>query len=122
MKKVLILAAVTASFAVGGIAMAGTPGSSNNNSPMAKMTGQGKAMGSGGADTYTDPVFGQVTCNETQHPQFDTVSCTMATPLSNAAGSSGTVGWYSDFNGKLGTFTYTVSADGSSYSGKATYN
>jgi hypothetical protein len=113
MKKVIFLAAVTASFAIaGGIAIAGTPGSSNGQT--AKLVGQGAA-------SYADPIFGDVTCNETQHPKFDTVSCRIANPNPALAGTSSTNAWLSDFNGALGTITYSVSADGTSYSGKATY-
>jgi hypothetical protein len=115
MKKLIILAAMTASFAmVAGIANAGTPGSQSNGQTD-KMTGHNNAA------SYTDGFFGPVTCNETQHPQFDTVSCRMATPNAALAGVSSTVGWLSDFNGKYGTLTYTVSADGSSYTAHATY-
>ncbi len=72
------------------------------------------------AASYSDPFFGDTRCNETQHRKFDTISCNLSAP-SSLAGTSGTVGWYSDFNGALGTFDYTVSADGLSYSGKANY-
>jgi hypothetical protein len=120
MKKAIIFGALASLAVVSGIAHAGTPGSSNGQS--LKMTGLGKQASQGGAAGYNDPFFGPNTrCNETQHPTFDTVSCTLATPNLSLAGTSGTVGWYSDFNGNLGTFTYTVSADGLSYSGKATY-
>ena len=114
MKKV-ILAAIAVSFAVvGGVAIAGTPGS-HGNGVTDKLTGKNAA-------SYTDAVFGPVTCNETQHPKFDTVSCSIADPNPALAGTSGTNGWISDFNGtSLGTITYSVSADGTSYSGKATY-
>jgi hypothetical protein len=112
-KKVVILA-VAAAVAIGsGIAIAGTPGSQSNG-VTAKLVGQGAAK-------YTDVFFGDTTCNETQHPKFDTVSCRFSTPNLALAGTSGAIGWDSDFNGTYGTFTYTVSADGTSYSGKATY-
>jgi hypothetical protein len=111
MKKI-ILAAVAASFAVAGTAYAGTPGSSNGITT--KLTGNTSA-------DYADPVFGSTSCNETQHPKFDTVSCTLGTPNLALAGTSSTVGWLSDFNGTYGSFTYTFSADGSTYTGKATY-
>jgi hypothetical protein len=112
MKKKIILAAFAASL-VPGVALAGTPGSSN--SVTQKMTGKS-------ATAYSDVVFGDTTCNETQHPKFDTVACTLSSANLGLAGTSGTVGWYSDFdNSKLGTFAYTVSADGLSYYGQATY-
>jgi hypothetical protein len=111
MKKI-ILAAIAVSFAITGTAFAGTPGSTNGQT--LKMTGKNNAA------SYLDGYFGQTTCNETQHPKFDTVSCTLSSPTS-LAGTGGTVGWLSDFNGNYGTFTYTVSADGLSYTGQATY-
>jgi hypothetical protein len=113
MKTGIVLATTAASLVVlGGIAIAATPGTSNGVT--AKLVGQGAA-------SYTDAVFGDVTCNETQHPKFDTVSCRIANPNPSLAGTSGTVGWLSDFNGTFGTLTYSVSADGMHYTGKATY-
>lgn len=111
--KMIIVAAVAAFAVAPGVALAGTPGSSNGVTQ--KMTGKAAA-------SYSDAVFGDTTCNETQHPKFDTVSCTLSSANVGLAGTSGTVGWYSDFdNSKLGTFAYTVSADGLSYYGQATY-
>ena len=112
--KNIVLAAVAATLAItSSAAFAGTPGSSNGMT--AKLTGNTSA-------DYIDPVFGSVSCNETQHRKFDTVSCKLvAGPNSALAGTSGTVAWLSDFNGVLGSFTYSFSADGSTYSGKATY-
>jgi hypothetical protein len=116
MKKVIAVTAMAASLlaAVSGTANAGTPGSTSNGQTL-KTTGNNAAQ-------YTDWVFGQTRCNETQHPQFDTVSCNLVTPNLALKGTSGTVGWISDLDHQTyGTFTYTVSADGMSYSGKATY-
>lgn len=113
----IILATVTAAAAafIASSAFAGTPGS-DTNGQTSKMTGKN------GASRYLDGVFGQTTCNETQHPQFDTVSCKLDTPNLGLAGVSSTVGWISDFDHTTyGTFTYTVSADGLSYTGHATY-
>jgi hypothetical protein len=110
--KKIILATITASLAVTGTAYAGTPGSSNGVTT--RLTGNTSA-------DYADAVFGNTSCNETQHPKFDTVSCTLGTPNLSQAGTSATVGWLSDFNGTYGTFSYTFSADGSTYYGKATY-
>lgn len=110
MKKILLGAALALMSAV---SFAGTPGS-DSNAVSDRMVGKT-------ATSYSDAYFGSTTCNETQHPKFDTVSCTLANP-SSLAGTSGTIGWYSDFNNaKLGTFTYTVSPDGLTYSGQATY-
>ena len=112
MKKI-IFAVIAASFAISGTAYAGTPGSTNGQT--AKQTGKTAAI-------YSDAVFGDVTCNETQHPKFDTVSCAFASARLDIAGQGGTVGWYSDFNSsKLGTMTYAVNADGSGYTGQASY-
>jgi hypothetical protein len=94
---------------------------------------------------YDDGVFGWVKVNETQHPNFDTISATFVTDQSGKtsrtdpgmAGQTGSVPWDSDFaatyanpNGTgtpgsihpgQGTMTYTVNADGSGYTGQATY-
>jgi hypothetical protein len=114
MKGILIIASVTAAFAIaGGVASAGTPGS-NGNGVTGRLTGNGAA-------SYTDGVFGPVTCNETQHPKFDTVSCEVANPNPALAGTTFTNTWFSDFNGALGTISITVSGDGKHYTGKATY-
>lgn len=96
---------------IGGAALAGTPGSSNGVT--ARLTGNTSA-------SYHDPVFGDVTCNETQHPKFDTVSCQIANPNPALAGTH-TGAWISDFNGTWGTITYTVTDQGNHYVGKATY-
>jgi len=94
----------------------------STNGQVGQMTGNTRAA------SYTDPVFGGVKCNETQHPAFDTVSCksTTGSPLTNVApNATGQVGWNSDFAGNTrinpGTLTYTVSPDGLSYTGQATY-
>ena len=111
MRKTIFAVVALTMFATA--ATAGTPGSSNAVS--AKLTGKN-------ATSYVDPVFGAVTCRETQHPQFDTVSCTLATPRPDLAGTTATVLWNSDFTGASGgSFTYTFSDDGSTYSGIATY-
>jgi hypothetical protein len=75
------------------------------------------------ATSYTDSLFGAVKCNETSHPKFDTVSCAMSPANLGLAGTSGTVGWNSDFGNRTntGVLTYTVSPDGLSYTGQATY-
>jgi hypothetical protein len=92
-----------------------------SNGQSAQQTGNTRAA------TYPDPFFGGVKCNETQHPAFDTVACksTTGSPLTNVApGAIGSVGWNSDFLGSghtTGVLTYTVSADGLSYTGQATY-
>ena len=109
MKKI-VLGMLAVSVAT--VAFAGTPGS--NNGLTDRNTGKNAA-------SYSDPYFGgTATCNETQHAKFDTVSCNLSEPTA-LAGTSGTVAWISDFNGNYGLFTYTVSADGLNYTGKATY-
>ena len=115
MKTVIILGVVAGALVVaGGLASAGTPGS-HGNGVTARLTGQGAA-------SYLDVIFGPTTCNETQHPKFDTVSCRLSTPNLALAGTTGTVGWFSDFDHSIiGTFTYTMSGDGRTYTGKATY-
>ncbi len=61
--------------------------------------------------------------NETEHPEFDTVTVHLAAPWN--PGTSGTIGWNSDFavgsRSATGTFAYNVSADGLTISGIATY-
>jgi hypothetical protein len=89
--------------------------------------GQTGHLTGGKAATYTDPVFGPVRCNETQHAKFDTVACqsTTGAPLTGVAGGqAGSIGWNSDFAGSgqpTGTLVYTVSPDGLGYTGQATY-
>jgi hypothetical protein len=87
--------------------------------------------GTGNSITYTNGTFpdsGLVFCNETQHPKFDTVECHgPGVQLQAFEGQTLTVPWLSDFGsgphaGQTGVLTYTVSADGLSYSGQATYS
>lgn len=112
MKKIVLAAFAMAPAFVASIAIANTGGS---NGVTARLTGNGAA-------SYNDPFFGPVTCNETQHRKFDTVSCRLATPNPALAGTSDTAPWNSDFvGGGSGSITYTVDADGAGYSGKATY-
>jgi phage-related minor tail protein len=110
----IILATIACAF-IAGSAFAG-PSGSQSNGQTTKKTGNN-------AVTFIDYVFdqGQTTCNETQHPKFDTVSCALTTPNLALAGTSGTYGWNSDFNGTLGVITYPFSADGASYPGHVTY-
>lgn len=110
MKKI-VYAAVAASFAIAAAASASTGG--NDNGVTDKATGKN-------AFAYVD-AWGPVSCNETKHPKFETVSCNLATPSPDLAGTTITVGWNSDFGGRTGTITLTFSADGSNYSGLATY-
>ncbi len=113
MKKIITVAIAASLVSFAGAASAGTPGSNNGQT--------GRLTGNTSAD-YNDAVFGPTSCNETQHRKFDTVSCTLETPNLSLAGTTGTSAWYSDFDNSItGTFTYTFSADGSTYSGKATY-
>ena len=120
MKRIIITAAAAAAVLGGGLAttasaMAST-GPSNGQS--------GQQTGHNNAAKYADPVFGPVQCNETQHPQFDTVSCKFTAGQLLTAGSTGTVGWNSDFTSSghtTGVLTYTINPDGSGYTGQATY-
>jgi hypothetical protein len=111
-KKLIIFAALGA-FAISGPAIGGTPGSTSNGL-LEKATGKN-------AFTYFEPYWGMVTCNETRHARFETVSCTLANPDATLADTSLTTGWRSDFTGQLGTATLTFNEDGSNYSGHATY-
>ncbi len=87
-----------------------------------KGNGQTRRLTGNGAASYVDPLLGQTTCNETQHQKFDTISCRVTTPLTAYAGTTQSFSWCSDFlGGGCGTVTLTFSADGLSYSGKATY-
>jgi len=111
MKKV-ILATIAAAFVISP-AIAGSPGS--DNGVTARLTGKTST-------TYNDGFFGSVTCNETQHPKFDTVECQInGAPRTDLAGQTITGSWFSDFDGTWGSITFTVNADGTGYSGKATY-
>lgn len=110
MKKIFL--ATTMALAFSGVASASSDGS---NGVSDRLTGNDAA-------TYYDPYFGDnVTCNETQHRKFDTVSCTLTDARPDLAGTTGTIGWYSDFDGEYGSLTFTFSEDGATYSGKATY-
>ena len=115
MNKVIVIGLISGAFAVfTGLASAGTPGSQGNG-VTARLTGQGAAH-------YIDFIFGETTCNETQHPKFDTVSCRAVNPNLALAGTTFTNSWFSDFDHSIiGTITLTVSGDGRTYTGKATY-
>ena len=100
-------------------------GSPASNGQAGQMTGNRAAV-------YTDGVFGPVQCNETQHPKFDTVSCKFTAGQLQTPGTTGTVGWNTDFTTtnegvtlpshvNTGVLAYTVNADGSGYTGQATY-
>ena len=99
-------------------AHAATLTAGGSNSISAHLTGKGAA-------TYSDAVFGNVKVNETSHAKFDTVGATFTDgPRLDLAGQSGSVGWNSDFlnsGHQTGELTYTVNADGTGYSGQATY-
>ena len=71
--------------------------------------------------SYTDN-FGPVTCSEVQHPTFDSITCTFH-DFTLTPGYVGSTPWQSDFDSTkpLGTMTYTVNADGTGYTGIATY-
>jgi len=119
-------AAIGTSIALASSANAATPTAGPGNG----ITSNTLTGNKSGAQTYQDPVFGLVKVNETQHPQFDTVSAKFvgtqtAASLGMYPGYSSTVGWNSDFgshSGQTGTLTYTINADGTGYTGQATYN
>lgn len=109
MRKLITAATIAATLAVPAVSMA-------SNGQTQKMTGNTAG--------YTDGTWGVVnSINETEHPQFDTVTLHLASAWN--PGTSGTIGWNSDFkvSGRsgTGTFAYTVSADGKTISGIATY-
>ena len=128
MKRIIITAAAAAAVLGGGLAATAPAMASTGPS-----NGQACQLTGNKATSYADPVFGGVQCNETQHAAFDTVSCKSTTglPLTNVSpGQVGSVGWNSDWTGNpallpshaaTGTLSYTVSADGLSYTGQATY-
>lgn len=110
------IAALTIAAGVAGPAMASTGPATNGQT--AQQTGHNNAA------KYIDPVFGQVQCNETQHPQFDTVSCKFMAGQTQAPGAIGSVGWNSDFQNSghtTGVLNYTINLDGTGYTGQATY-
>jgi hypothetical protein len=123
MKRIIYTIVAAAAIITGGVAAAAPAMASTGPSNGV----QGHQMTGNKADSYPDPVFGPVQCNETQHPAFDTVSCksTSGLPLTNVTpGQTGQIGWNSDFAGSThptGTLTYTVNADGTGYTGQATY-
>lgn len=123
-RTVLAAAAVPAALAASLLATAGAASASTGPAG----NGQTSHMTGNKATSYTDPYFGDVQCNETSHPAFDTVSCKSVTGLPLASvtpGQAGSVGWNSDFAGNTrpgtGSLAFTVSLDGMSYSGHATY-
>jgi hypothetical protein len=146
---ILKAAAVPAVIAGGLLATAAAPAahaavltasvsSTSSNAQAGHLTGKNALV-------YDDGTFGWVKVNETQHPNFDTISATFVTDQSgktprinlDMAGQTGTVGWVSDFaptyanptgdgtpgtiHPDQGTMTYTVNPNGSGYTGQATY-
>jgi hypothetical protein len=113
------LLATSAGSAAHAATLTGSPAS---NGQVGHMTGNN-------ATFYQDGTFGPVSCNETQHKAFDTVSCKSTTglPLTNlTAGEVNSIGWNSDFgtasiHPATGALAFTVSPDGMSYAGQATY-
>lgn len=126
------LAAVLASaglvLTIPATAFAGTPGSSSPNASTP------------GHFSYTDPVFGDVQCNEVHHPGpvpsgllkqdpalpqtadgYDTVECRLASPDTTGAGQTFLIGWISDFGGQFGTIRIVENANGTGYHGVASY-
>lgn len=108
-----------ATFVTGGVAMAAPALASAGpgNGAQATLTGHDAAA-------YTDPVFGPVKCNETEHAKFDTVECQFTGGQTFTPSGIQTVGWNSDFAASghtTGVLTYTIKPDGSGYTGKATY-
>ncbi len=130
MKKIIYTGLGAAALLAGTVAMAApamaSAGPSGSNAQQGQLTGKG-------AISYPDGYFGTTDqCNETQHPAFDTVSCKFidGTSRPDLAGVSGTVGWNSDWLGNpallpshsnVGVLTYTINADGTGYTGQATY-
>jgi hypothetical protein len=136
MRTRTILAAAAAPAALAAALLGASPafastGPAGNGQTGGHLTGNKAAV-------YNDSYFGPVSCNETQHPQFDTVSCHFTGGQTMSPGQPGTVGWNSDFgpaaapngasgNGTTsvhpltGTLTYTINADGTGYTGQATY-
>lgn len=122
MRKLIAAATIAAALAVPAVSAASTGITSNGQT--------GQQTGHNGAAVYNDPVFGWVQCNETQHPQFDTVSCKFTAGQIQTPGATATVGWNSDWLGssgllpnhsKTGVLTYTINPDGAGYTGQATY-
>jgi hypothetical protein len=135
-RNILFAAAAPAAIAgvlltTGGAAHAATvtagPGTSNGQ--VSHITGKN-------AISYDDAVFGKVQVNETQHPNFDTVSAKFVDasgkPVVNPNFQPGqvvVVGWNSDFGGDgttsvhqvTGTLTATINATDTGYDGQATY-
>ena len=119
MRKIILAGAAAAATTLAVLGGAGMASASTGPS-----NGQAGQLTGNRATSYADPFFGGVKCNETQHPAFDTVSCKSTTglPLANVVpGQVGSVGWLSDFNGTFGTLSFTVSADGLSYTAHAAY-
>jgi hypothetical protein len=107
--------------------------------------GQAGHLTGNAATSYSDPVFGNVTCNEVQHPAFDNVTCkfTGNNPTFQVDGKvDGQIGWNSDFGTSAlqpqpgtqqfpshtnpGTLTYTFTGpaggQATGYTGQVTYS
>jgi len=117
-RTILATAAVPAALAATLLGATAASASTGPNGQTGQLTGNN-------ATSYADPFFGGVQCNETEHAKFDTVECqfTGGNPAF-APGSSGIIGWNSDFTGSghsTGVLAYTIKQDGSGYTAKATY-
>jgi hypothetical protein len=73
--------------------------------------------------TYTDIVFGDVTCHEVKtSATTEDVYCVFKTPRPDLAGTEGNYAWQSDFDlSSLGLLAYKVNADGTGYRATVTY-
>ena len=120
MRKIILAGAAAAATTLAVLGGAGMASASTGPS-----NGQAGQLTGNRATSYADPFFGGVQCNETEHAKFDTVECqfTGGNPAF-APGSSGIIGWNSDFTGSghsTGVLAYTIKQDGSGYTAKATY-
>jgi hypothetical protein len=137
MKRISLAAALLGAIvlAVAGIASAGTPAgtvvATTGKSAIGGASGNG-TQNSHYTATYSDPLFGSVTCTgnhqvkKNQQPQ-DIFTCTSTTGFALTNSTPGQAvnapwGWYSDYDGTYTTnLSGTVSADGMSYTAVATY-
>jgi hypothetical protein len=138
MKRISLIAALLGAIvlAFAGIAMAATPSTTlvatTGNSNVGGAKGNGMAVSHYTA-TYNDPVFGAVSCtgiNQVKNGKMqDQFTCTSTQGGLLGGYQPGQVinwgpnTWISDFDGTSydKTFTSTISADGMSYTGVATY-
>jgi hypothetical protein len=131
MKRIALVAALLGAFilAFAGIASAADPITTPGSSSTPNVNSKGTAVFHYTAN-YVDPFYGSVSCSgvrqiKAKQPMQDSFTCTSTTGSqigTPGAAVSAPYGWYSDYDGIYTTsLSATFSADGTSYTGVATY-